>query len=149
MYATRIARAVTGRRIIIKFEGHFHGLNDSLTWNVDSSPRSAEVLAGGELERLSGTVGIPGEFGKLTVAVSWNDLEALENAFEKYKNDVAGVILEPVALNIGCIKPDEGFLQNLRSLATQHGALLIFDEVLTGFRANIGGRRRISVSFPT
>ena len=142
MYATRIARAVTGRRIIIKFEGHFHGLNDSLTWNVDSSPRSADVLAGGELERLSGTVGIPGEFGKLTVAVSWNDLEALENAFEKYKDDVAGVILEPVALNIGCIKPDEGFLQNLRSLATQHGALLIFDEVLTGFRANIGGAQK-------
>ena len=142
MYATRIARAVTGRRIIIKFEGHFHGLNDSLTWNVDSSPRSADVLAGGELERLSGTVGIPGEFGKLTVPVSWNDLEALENAFEKYKDDVAGVILEPVALNIGCIKPDEGFLQNLRSLATQHGALLIFDEVLTGFRANIGGAQK-------
>ena len=62
------------------------------------------------MERLSGTVGIPGEFGKLTVVVSWNDLEALENAFEKYKGDVAGVILEPVALNIGCIKPDEGFL---------------------------------------
>lgn len=142
LYATRIARAVTGRRIIIKFEGHFHGLNDSLTWNVDSSPRCAEVLAGGELERLSGTVGIPGEFGQLTVAVSWNDLDALVNVFEKYKDDVAGVILEPVALNIGCIKPDEGFLQNVRSLATQQGALLIFDEVLTGFRANIGGAQK-------
>ncbi|MGC3518717.1 aminotransferase class III-fold pyridoxal phosphate-dependent enzyme [Pseudomonas aeruginosa] len=142
MYATRIARAITGRRIIIKFEGHFHGLNDSLTWNVDSSPRSGKVLAGGELERLSGTVGIPDEFGSLTVAVSWNDLEALENAFEKHKDNVAGVILEPVALNIGCIKPDEGFLQNLRALSSHHGALLIFDEVLTGFRANIGGAQK-------
>jgi len=142
MYATRIARAVTGKRIIIKFEGHFHGLNDSLTWNVDSSPRSGEVLAGGELERLSGTVGIPNEFGSLTVAVSWNDLQAVEHAFEKYKDDVAGVILEPVALNLGCIKPDEGFLQKLRALTTRHGALLIFDEVLTGFRANIGGAQK-------
>ena len=149
MYATRIARAITGRRIIIKFEGHFHGLNDSLTWNVDSSPRSGKVLAGGELERLSGTVGIPDEFGSLTVAVSWNDLEALENAFEKHKDNVAGVILEPVALNIGCIKPDESFLQNLRALSSHHGALLIFDEVLTGFRANIGGAQKILVSFLT
>jgi len=142
MYATRIARAVTGRRIIIKFEGHFHGLNDSLTWNVDSSPRSGALLAGRELERLSGTVGIPDEFGNLTVSVSWNDLEALENAFEKYKDDVAGVILEPVALNIGCIRPDEGFLQNVRALTSRKGALLIFDEVLTGFRANIGGAQK-------
>ncbi|WP_259048223.1 aminotransferase class III-fold pyridoxal phosphate-dependent enzyme [Klebsiella sp. BIGb0407] len=66
----------------------------------------------------------------------------MENVFEKYKDDVAGVILEPVALNIGCIKPDEGFLKSLRSLTIRHGALLIFDEVLTGFRGNIGGAQK-------
>ncbi|MCW8276872.1 aminotransferase class III-fold pyridoxal phosphate-dependent enzyme [Pseudomonas sp. PCH199] len=139
MYATRIARAVTGKRIILKFEGHFHGLNDSLTWNVDSSPRSGQVLACGELERLSGTVGIPDEYGMLTVPIPWNDLQAVQMAFERYKEDVACIILEPVALNIGCIRPDEGFLQELRALTSQHGALLIFDEVLTGFRGSLGG----------
>lgn len=142
MYATRIARAVTGKRMILKFEGHFHGLNDSLTWNVDSSPRSAEISASGELERLCGTVGIPDEFGMLTVPLPWNDLEAVQRAFERYKGDVAGVILEPVALNIGCIKPDAGFLQGLRALTSEQGALLIFDEVLTGFRGNIGGAQK-------
>ncbi|MGF6165156.1 glutamate-1-semialdehyde 2,1-aminomutase [Pseudomonas sp. 2725] len=142
MYATRIARAVTGKRMILKFEGHFHGLNDSLTWNIDSSPRSGKVLASGELERLSGTVGIPDEYGMLTVPIPWNDTHAVQKAFEQYKGDVAGIILEPVALNIGCIRPDEGFLQELRALTSQHGALLIFDEVLTGFRANLGGAQK-------
>ncbi len=142
MYATRIARAVTGKRIIFKFEGHFHGLNDTLTWNIDSSPRSGVVFANGELERLEGTTGIPAELGQLTVPLTWNDLNAVQKAFETYSGDVAGIILEPVALNIGCIKPDEGFLQNLRTLATKHKALLIFDEVLTGFRANIGGAQQ-------
>ncbi|WP_350307413.1 aspartate aminotransferase family protein [Photorhabdus viridis] len=144
MYATRIARAVTGKRIIFKFEGHFHGLNDTLTWNIDSSPRSGSMLSNGngELERLEGTVGIPPELGQLTVPLPWNDLNAVQKAFETYSDDVAGIILEPIALNIGCIKPDEGFLQNLRMLATKHKALLIFDEVLTGFRANIGGAQK-------
>ncbi|MCW7547095.1 aminotransferase class III-fold pyridoxal phosphate-dependent enzyme [Photorhabdus sp. APURE] len=142
MYATRIARAATGKRIIFKFEGHFHGLNDTLTWNIDSSPRSGVVFANGELERLEGTTGIPAELGQLTVPLPWNDLNAVQKAFETYSGDVAGIILEPVALNIGCIKPDEGFLQNLRALATKHKALLIFDEVLTGFRANIGGAQK-------
>ncbi|MBD2824862.1 aspartate aminotransferase family protein [Xenorhabdus szentirmaii] len=142
MYATRIARAVTGKRIIFKFEGHFHGLNDTLTWNIDSSPRSGSICSSGELERIEGTVGIPPELGQLTVPLPWNDLNAVQKAFDAYSGDVAGIILEPVALNIGCIKPDDGFLQNLRALATKHGALLIFDEVLTGFRANIGGAQK-------
>ncbi|ENM5772127.1 aminotransferase class III-fold pyridoxal phosphate-dependent enzyme [Vibrio mimicus] len=142
MYAVRIARAVTGKRIILKFEGHFHGLNDSLTWNVDSSPRSGQVLFNGELERISGTIGIPEEYGILTVPIPWNDSQAVNKAFEKYKGNVAGIILEPVALNIGCIRPDEGFLQELRAVTSQHGALLIFDEVLTGFRANLGGAQK-------
>lgn len=142
MYATRVARAVTGRRMILKFEGHFHGLNDTLTWNVDSSPRSGVLLESGELERVAGTVGIPDELGQLTIPLPWNDLNAVRKTFELYSGDVAGIILEPVALNIGCIKPDEGFLQNLRALATEYGVLLIFDEVLTGFRTNIGGAQK-------
>ncbi|MDN7673560.1 aminotransferase class III-fold pyridoxal phosphate-dependent enzyme [Burkholderia oklahomensis] len=142
MYATRIARAVTGKRLILKFEGHFHGLNDTLTWNIDSSPRSGAMLENGELERVAGTVGIPDELGQLTVPLPWNDLNAARNAFERYSRDVAGVILEPIALNIGCIKPDDGFLQDLRELTTKHEALLIFDEVLTGFRSNLGGAQQ-------
>lgn len=139
MYATRIARAATGRKVIFKFEGHFHGLNDSLYWNVDSSPRCGDTLQDGEIERVAGSVGIPAAFGQLTVPLPWNDLNAVRRAFDLYSDDVAGIILEPVALNIGCIKPEAGFLKSLRELATQHGALLIFDEVLTGFRANMGG----------
>lgn len=139
MYAVRVARAVTGRRLILKFEGHFHGLNDGLTWNIDSSVRCGAVLGSGELERIEGTVGIPVEFGELTVPLPWNDLSAVRKAFETYSGDIAGIILEPIALNIGCIKPDHGFLESLRTLATEHGTLLIFDEVLTGFRGNIGG----------
>ena len=139
MYATRVARAVTGRRMILKFEGHFHGLNDTLTWNIDSSSRSGIRREYGELERMPGTFGIPEELGQLTVPLPWNDLDAVCNAFERYGDDVAGIILEPVALNLGCIRPDHGFLQCLREIATEHGALLIFDEVLTGFRSNIGG----------
>lgn len=142
MYAVRVARAVTGRRLILKFEGHFHGLNEGLTWNVDSSARCGAVLESGELERVEGTVGIPVEFGQLTVPLPWNDLGAVKTAFETYAGDVAGIILEPIALNIGCIRPDHGFLESLRTLATEHGALLIFDEVLTGFRANIGGAQK-------
>ncbi len=139
MYATRVARAVTGRRMILKFEGHYHGLNDTLTWNVDSSLRSGIRQASGELERMAGTVGIPRELGLLTIPVAWNDLDAVQRTFELYPDDVAGIILEPIALNLGCIRPDDGFLESLRAIATKYSALLIFDEVLTGFRANIGG----------
>ncbi len=142
MYAIRVARAVTGRRLILKFEGHFHGLNDTLTWNIDSSARSGVLRPTGELERVAGTVGIPDELGLLTIPLPWNDLNAVQRAFDLNPDDVAGIILEPIALNIGCIKPDDGFLENLRALATKHGALLIFDEVLTGFRANIGGAQK-------
>ena len=142
MYAVRVARAVTGRRMILKFEGHFHGLNEALTWNVDSSARCGTELDSGELERVEGTVGIPVEFGQLTVPLPWNDLGAVRKAFETYAGDVAGIILEPIALNIGCIRPDQGYLESLRILATEHGALLIFDEVLTGFRASMGGAQK-------
>ncbi|PPK46739.1 glutamate-1-semialdehyde 2,1-aminomutase [Trinickia symbiotica] len=142
MYATRIARAVTGRRLIIKFEGHFHGLGDTLTWNVDSSPRSGALRTSGELERVAGAVGVPDELGLLTIPLPWNDAIAARRAFELYSGDIAGVILEPVALNIGCIRPEEGFLELLRTLTTEHGALLIFDEILTGFRSNIGGAQK-------
>jgi len=142
MYATRVARAVTGKRLIVKFEGHFHGLNDTLSWNIDSSPRSGAAFASGDLERLPGTIGIPDELGQLTVPVPWNDLSSIQAVFQSHARDIAGIILEPIALNIGCVKPDEKFLEELRALATEHGALLIFDEILTGFRGNIGGAQK-------
>lgn len=142
MYATRIARAVTGKKIIIKFEGHFHGLNDSLTWNIDTSAHSATKKKNGELERTPGTIGIPNEYGALTVPLQWNDLEGIENAFRVHNENIAGVILEPIALNIGCVRADTDFLEKLRVLTEKNGALLIFDEVLTGFRANLGGAQK-------
>ena len=142
MYATRIARAATGKRLILKFEGHFHGLNDTLAWNIDSSPRCGAYRESGGLELVAGTVGVPVELGELTLPLPWNDLDAVEDAFAHNAGDVAGIILEPVALNIGCIKPDDGFLQSLRELATRHQALLIFDEVLTGFRSTLGGAQK-------
>jgi glutamate-1-semialdehyde 2,1-aminomutase len=143
MYAVRIARAATQRPYIIKFEGHFHGLNDSLTWNVDSSPRPGRRNTDGTLELVSGTYGLPDSFGNLTIPVEWNDIDAIRAVFERHAEDIAGVILEPVALNIGCISPDADFLNQLRYITSANGALLIFDEILTGFRAALGGAQQI------
>lgn len=139
MYAVRLARVVTGRKIILKFEGHFHGLNDALAWNIDCSSRCGQQYPDGTLERVPGVSGVPAEFGESVVPLPWNDLGALEGALQMHRGDVAGIIMEPVALNIGCIKPDSGFLAAVRALADKNGVALIFDEVLTGFRSNIGG----------
>lgn len=142
MYAIRIARAITGRRLIIKFEGHFHGLNDCLAWNVDCSITPGKKLEDGSLESIEGTPGIPIEVGNLTIPVDWNDFDAIQRVFNQYGTDIAGVILEPIALNIGCIKPYQGFLKMLRGITKKNKSLLIFDEVLTGFRGCIGGAQQ-------
>lgn len=137
LYAIRIARAATGRKRILKFEGHFHGLNDFLLWGVDGAPALGEPRRDGTIEPVPGSLGLPDELADLIVVVPFNDPEAVRTALAA--GDIAGVILEPVALNIGCVKPDDGFLAELRTLCDEHGSLLIFDEVLTGFRAWSGG----------
>ena len=125
MSAIRLARGATGRDKIVKFEGCYHGHSDSLlikagsgalTFGVPSSPGVPEVLA------------------QHTVTLPFNDLEALKEAFDQLGNDIACVITEPVTGNMNCILPEPGFLEGMRELCTQYDAILIFDEVMTGFR---------------
>lgn len=128
--AIRLARAATGRARILKFNGCYHGHGDSLL-----------VAAGSGVATLGipGTPGVTVETARDTLSIPFNDLEALEHAFEAHGDALAGVILEPVAGNMGCVPPIPGFLARIRALCTEHGALMIMDEVMTGFRVGLGG----------
>jgi glutamate-1-semialdehyde 2,1-aminomutase len=130
MSALRVARGYTGRNLCIKFEGCYHGHVDSLL-----------VKAGSGLATLglSDSAGVPDAFAATTISVPFNDLNAVEAAFQNHSGKVACLMVEPVAGNMGCIPPAPGFLEGLRELCTRHGALLIFDEVMTGFRLAYGG----------
>ncbi len=134
MSAVRLARGFTGREITVKFEGCYHGHVDSLL-----------VKAGSGLATLSlpDTAGVPRSFSETTIAIPFNDLEAVETAFRKEGDRIASVIVEPVAGNMGCIAPVPGFLEGLRRITQQYGALLIFDEVMTGFRLSRGGAQQL------
>ena len=140
LHALRVARRATGRRRIVKFEGHFHGLNDYLLYGVDCGPECGGLRPDGTYEPVAGSQGLPDEsLAELVLVLPWNDVDALEEVFRRYGDDVAGVILKPIALNVGCIAPDPGFLAALRAICDRHGALLVFDEILTGFRVAPGG----------
>jgi glutamate-1-semialdehyde 2,1-aminomutase len=134
MSAIRLARGFTGREITLKFEGCYHGHVDSLL-----------VKAGSGLATLSlpDTAGVPRSFSETTIAIPFNDLEAVETVFRKEGGRIASVIVEPVAGNMGCIAPVPGFLEGLRRITQQYGALLIFDEVMTGFRLSRGGAQQL------
>lgn len=134
MSALRVARGFTGRDLCIKFEGCYHGHVDSLL-----------VKAGSGLATLglSDSAGVPAAFAATTISVPFNDLLAVEQAFENHAGKIASVMVEPVAGNMGCIPPATGFLEGLRSLCTKHGALLIFDEVMCGFRVAYGGAQTL------
>ena len=134
MSAIRLARGFTGRELTVKFEGCYHGHVDSLL-----------VKAGSGVATLSlpDTAGVPRAFSETTLALPFNDLDAVETAFRKEGDRVAAVIVEPVAGNMGCIPPRPGFLQGLREITTQYGSLLIFDEVMTGFRLSRGGAQAL------
>ncbi|WP_213562866.1 glutamate-1-semialdehyde 2,1-aminomutase [Staphylococcus auricularis] len=121
----RLARGYTGRNKIVKFEGCYHGHSDSLL-----------IKAGSGIATLGlpDSPGVPEGTAKNTITVPYNDLDALKVAFEQYGDDIAGVIVEPVVGNMGVVPPKEGFLQGLRDMTNDYGALLIFDEVMTGFR---------------
>jgi glutamate-1-semialdehyde 2,1-aminomutase len=130
MSAIRLARGATGRSKIVKFEGCYHGHGDSflvkagsgaLTFGVPTSP------------------GVPKASADLTLTLPYNDIDAARLLFTQEGKDIAGLIIEPVAGNMNCIAPKEGYLQALRELCTEHGVLLIFDEVMTGFRVALGG----------
>lgn len=125
MSALRLARGYTGRNKIMKFEGCYHGHGDSLLIKAGSGVATLG---------LPDSPGVPEGIAKNTITVPYNDLESVRYAFEQYGDDIAGIIVEPVAGNMGVVPPRPGFLQGLRDITNEYGSLLIFDEVMTGFR---------------
>ena len=130
MSVLRLARGATGREKLIKFEGCYHGHSDCMLVNAGSS-----ALAGGH----PSSAGVPVGAAKDTLTAQFNDLDSVRALLEENPGQVAAVIVEPVAANMGVVGPAPGFLEGLRALCDQHGALLIFDEVITGFRLALGG----------
>ena len=133
MSAIRVARGFTGRDILVKFEGNYHGHADHLL-----------VAAGSAVANISNasSAGVPADFVKHTIVLPYNDTEAVCNYFKANGDKIAAVILEPVACNMGVVVPDIDFLKTLRQLTEQYGAILIFDEVITGFRLSHGGAQK-------
>jgi glutamate-1-semialdehyde 2,1-aminomutase len=134
MSAIRLARGATGREAIVKFEGCYHGHADSLLVKAGS---------GGATFGLPDSLGVPAALAALTATVPFNDLPAVERLMAARGREVAAIIVEPVAGNMGVVPPAPGFLQGLRGLCDRHGALLIFDEVITGFRVAYGGAQAL------
>ena len=130
MSAIRLARAATGRKRIIKFEGCYHGHSDGLLVKAGSGVATLGI---------PGSAGVPEEIAQLTLALPFNNLAAVEAAFATHPDEIAAIILEPVVGNAGCIPPAAGYLEGLRTITANHGALLIVDEVMTGFRVALGG----------
>ncbi|MDR6993130.1 glutamate-1-semialdehyde 2,1-aminomutase [Luteimonas sp. 3794] len=128
--AIRLARGATGRTSIVKFEGCYHGHGDSFLVKAGSGALTLGVPT---------SPGVPKALADLTLTLPYNDFDAATALFDEVGADIAGLIIEPVVGNANCLPPREGYLQHLRDLCTQHGALLIFDEVMTGFRVALGG----------
>ncbi len=130
MSAIRLARGYTGRDKILKFEGCYHGHADALLVKAGSGALTLGV---------PNSPGIPEDFAKHTLTVSYNNIEEVKEIFAKYADEIACIIVEPVAGNMNCIPPVEGFLEGLRDVCDQYSSVLIFDEVMTGFRVALGG----------
>ena len=137
MEAVRIARAFTGRDKILKFEGHYHGHHDYVLFSVES-PSTVAGLESAPT-KLPFYPGIPEEIAHTVIVAPWNNLSALERTLKKYANDIAAVIMEPVVGSSGVIPPADGYLKGVRELTQKSDVLLIFDEILTGFRIAKGG----------
>jgi glutamate-1-semialdehyde 2,1-aminomutase len=134
MSAIRLARACTKRKYIVKFEGCYHGHADALLVKAGSGVATLGI---------PGSAGVPEEFTQFTLALPYNDTDALEEAFKKFKQQIACVIIEPVVGNMGCVPPARGYLEAVRAVTSNDGALLIFDEVMTGFRLAFGGAQEL------
>jgi glutamate-1-semialdehyde 2,1-aminomutase len=134
MSAIRLARGYTGRKFVIKFEGCYHGHADALLVKAGSGVATFGI---------PGSAGIPEETAMHTLALPYNDLDAVRAAFALHPGAIACIIVEPVVGNAGTIVPAPGYLEGLRTLTHEHGALLIFDEVMTGFRLSLGGAQRL------
>jgi glutamate-1-semialdehyde 2,1-aminomutase len=130
MSAIRLARGATGRDVLVKFDGGYHGHADSLLVKAGS---------GGATFSIPDSKGVPAALAALTVTLAFNDIEGVRELFRRRGGEIAAVIVEPVAGNMGVVPPAPGFLETLRQVTTEHGALLIFDEVITGFRIAYGG----------
>jgi len=135
--AVRIARAVTGRRIVIRFEGLYHGWQDTVYWSNHVDP--AEAGPADHPRPVKSGPGVPQELADTLIVLSWNDPESFVRVMAERGDEVAAVITEPAVFNTGCILPEPGYLELLRSETQKYGALLIFDEVITGFRFARGG----------
>jgi glutamate-1-semialdehyde 2,1-aminomutase len=138
MSALRLARGVTGRTRVLKFDGCYHGHADSFLVGAGSGVATLGI---------PGSPGVPPALAELTLQAPYNDLAAAAKNFERWGREIACAIVEPVAGNMGLVLPEPGFLQGLRELCTRYGALLIFDEVITGFRVALGGaQQRFGIS---
>ncbi len=134
MSAIRLARGVTGRDVILKFEGCYHGHADSLLVSAGSGVATLAI---------QGSPGVPKAFAEQTLSIPFNDLSVLEQVMDKKGELIAAVIIEPIPGNMGLVPPEKGFLQGVRQLCDENGVLLIFDEVMTGFRVAFGGAQSI------
>jgi len=134
MSAIRVARGFTGRNLTVKFEGCYHGHVDSLLVKAGSGMATLGI---------ADTQGVPQAFCDTTIALPFNSVDAVERAFQVHEGRIAAVIVEPVVGNMGCVPPQPGYLQALREITERHGALLIFDEVMTGFRVAFGGAQQL------
>jgi len=139
MSAIRLARGFTGRDLIVKFDGCYHGHVDSLLVQAGSGMATLGI---------ADTRGVPQAFCDTTISLPYNSVEAVERAFAAHRGKIAAVIVEPVAGNMGCVPPAPGFLKVLREITRREGALLIFDEVMTGFRVAFGGAQRLYDIYP-
>jgi len=137
MGAIRVARAFTGKPKILKFEGHFHGMHDYLWYNC--STELGDLRADGTVAPMPDTDGMPEALSDLIVVVPFNDVDAFSSAVEAHRDELAAVILEPISYNQGCVPSDPGFLQQVRRICDETGIVLIFDEVLSGYRMCRGG----------
>jgi glutamate-1-semialdehyde 2,1-aminomutase len=134
MSAIRLARAFTKRKYIVKFEGCYHGHADALLVKAGSGVATLGI---------PGSAGVPEEFTQFTLALPYNDVDALEQTFKKFRHQIACVIVEPVVGNMGCVPPARGYLEALRAITSRDKALLLFDEVMTGFRLAFGGAQEL------
>jgi glutamate-1-semialdehyde 2,1-aminomutase len=134
MSAIRVARGFTGRDLTVKFEGCYHGHVDSLLVKAGSGVATLGI---------ADTQGVPKAFCDTTIALPFNSVDALEQAFQAHGDQIASVIVEPVVGNMGCVPPQPGYLRALREITERYGALLIFDEVMTGFRVAFGGAQEL------
>ncbi|KDE97548.1 glutamate-1-semialdehyde 2,1-aminomutase [Mycolicibacterium aromaticivorans JS19b1 = JCM 16368] len=135
--AVRLARATTGRRIVVRFEGHYHGWQDTVYWSNHVDP---ELAGPADHPRpVAMGPGVPAELEDTLVVLTWNDPDSFVDLMNRRGDEIAAVLTEPAVFNTGCILPEPGYLELLRSETRKHGALLIFDEVITGFRFARGG----------